>query len=223
MAIADNVKGLIPQLASEGITDALLTAYVSASLNSFSAIFPREVAAVVDVSSSNTDYDFALPVDWEERFSTVARIEYPLQENPPEYLDEEYYTLYLDPVANTNVLLFLGLLPIEDFAIYYTVSWTEDNLCEADSYSCALLTAALICDRLAAKYAGHTDSELSADLVVWSTKSREYNNVKNNFLHLFALRTGVDPRKLEPAAALGYTKNYITTNIDGLFRSITEG
>jgi len=222
MAIADTVKTLIPQLAIEGVTDMVLASYVLTSLETFSTIFPRIKGEIIDIASSNALYVFTLPTSWEDRFSAIMKLEYPLSQRPPKYLDMDVYGIHLDTVTGIDQLMFYDDLPVSDVGIIYTVRWTETTLSEADAFSCALLTAALVCDRLAAKYASSTSSDFGADVINWSTKTREYTNVKNNFLHLFALRTNVDTRKIQPSAALEYTNTYSSTTVSGLFRDITE-
>jgi hypothetical protein len=223
MAIADTVDTLVPQRLKEGVTDAILDLYVAASIDTFSKLFPRKVVHEETVPSTNTAYEFSLPDDWEDSFSCIFSIEYPLGGNPPEYLDDESYQLYLDPNTNTHKLLFLDILPNKNFALTYTISWSLTTLSDRDSFSVALLTAALICDRLSAKYAGHTDEGFTADIVVFRDKSRQYESAKNNFLHLFAIRTGVDVRKLTVPAALEYGKAYKTTDVSGMFRDTLDG
>jgi hypothetical protein len=220
MAIVDTVEYYIPQLTSEGITDAMLSAYVSTTLGSFSSLFPQETVA--EITATGTTSVFTLPINWENRFSSVLQIEYPADQDPPEFIDEEYYTIGLDGATGLYKLKFLNMTPSSNFYLYYTIRWEEADLTVFDADSVAFLTAALICDRLAAKYASAADERFSADIVVFGSISKKYEDVRDNFLQQFALRTGVNPRKLEPVAALGYTKSYLTATINGLFRSITD-
>src|SRR5262245_32991071 len=52
----------------------------------------------------------ALPVAYEEGFSSIRSIEYPVGRQDPEYLDEADYGLYRDPATSTLKLRFFSLV-----------------------------------------------------------------------------------------------------------------
>lgn len=205
MAIIDSVRNYIPQYTVEGITDLVLSAFVDSTIALYSRYFPRFTAATVVVASSNTSYSFAVPSGWEPTFSKVVRLEYPLSENPPEYLDSANYELYRDPADDVEKILFIEMLPVANFGILYTRRWSEASLSDFDQDSVALLATATVCDRIAARNAGSTDPLISADVVNYKTKTDQYINMKKQFLQLFCMRTGVDPKTLAPTAAFSYS------------------
>jgi hypothetical protein len=213
VSIAEIVKSYIPQWADEGLLDSTLSALVSSAIALFSRYSPCIIASTVTVLPNNTAYSFSLPSTWETGLSRVVSIEYPFGGNPPTLLEAVNFDLYRDPSTNTDKLLFLNYLPVTTFAIVHTGSWTEETLSDFDRDSVALLAAAYVCDRFSAKYAGSTDDLIRADVMNWRTKTHDYSDAKNNYLSLFAMRTGSDPKTLAPAAAIAFGSMGIATNI----------
>lgn len=184
MAIADRVNELLPQAATEGVTVA---SYVTSAIAVFSRYSPRVITEKYTVSSST--YDFDLPDNWVDQFSKILQIEYPLNQHPPEILSTDYYNIYYTP---TGKKLKFKYAIEDDFNLSYTALWTEDTLSDYDAESVAILAAALVCDQLAAKYAGSIDDVVSTLSGVWRTKSSEYTNARKNFMSTFTIRTGID-------------------------------
>jgi hypothetical protein len=75
----------------------------------------------------------------------------------------------------------------------------------------------MVCDRLAAKYAGSTDDLVQADTVNWATKTRDYTDAKKNYLQQFCLRTGISEKNLAPSGYITYTSVEPTHPIRRLF------
>jgi len=59
----------------------------------------------------------------------------------------------------------------------------------------------MIARNLAAKYAGFTDPSLTADVIGYNTKQREYQTVADHYEDLFKLHFGMGRKDVAPAAA----------------------
>jgi len=220
VAIVDSIRSYIPQYSDEGISDLVLSAFVDSTIALYSRYFPRITSYKVSVESTNTNYSFAVPIGWEIGFSRVLRIEYPLGHNPPSFVDPSNYELYQDPEDDIEKILFIEICPISNFGILYSRRWTESVLSDFDQDSVALLTAAMVCDRIAARNAGTTDPLIRADVVNYKTKTDQYINMKKQFLQLFCMRTGIDIKTLAPTAAFSYSS---VVEADNLMRSVGTG
>jgi len=184
------------------LTGAEKDAFITESASIFSKDRPRER---VFEFVGNGGYDYALPADFEEGFSSIVRVEYPAGERIPRVLDPESYILYRDP---TGLLLrFLDREPTaaETVRLFYTarhvLSETECTIADADFDAVANLAGSLCCRALAARFAQHSDSTIAADAVDYGAKVDQYTSLANSLYELY--RTHVKPAEelAKPASA----------------------
>lgn len=206
MAIADRVEELLPQLTEENVSVAN---YVASAIAVFSRYYPKETVEQITVTGST--YTLSLPSGWEQGFSRIISIEWPLDKNPPEYIPPEAYAIYRS--ASGEVIKLAR--PVDsDVLVTYTKTWTESDLSAYDAESVALLACALVCDQLVAKYAGSVDDVIQTAAGLWRTKSAEYASAKKNFLHTFTIRTGIDLDTGKAAPATIYQRKYMPRLVD---------
>jgi hypothetical protein len=121
----------------------------------------------------------ALPGTWEYDFSELISIEYPIDQNPPVYLERDTYRLYRK-TDGTQEIRFDDALPNANVRLAFT-----DQACRrgrrhaaghrADRRSQAVckLAAADLCDQLAALYSNTQDSTIQADAVQYQNKASQ--------------------------------------------------
>jgi len=203
MSIATRVQQLLPQTSTEGVTVA---DYVTSAIAVFSRYRPKLVTEEVTVTTPG--YEFSLPTSWVNEFSRVDSVEYPAGQNPPAMLRSDNYFLYR---TSTGLKLRFSYQVQDKYIITYTTLWTESGLSTYDAESVAILASALICDELAAKYAGSIDDVVQTVSGLWKTKSREYMDARKNFLNTFYIRTGIDLQGGRSSPAVIYQQESMPT------------
>jgi len=172
-AIDELVPGTHPTGEAEQLNAIL------AALEVHSKYRPRRIVEDIP-GNGGFDYPLADLALWENDFSVVAGIEYPVDDSNPTVnrLGEDDWTIYSKPAG--DVLRFLGIKPgaAETIRITYTGRHSiDDDACTiaaADEKPVQKLAASLYCRILAAAYAQDQDSTIQADSVDHSSKRREY-------------------------------------------------
>jgi len=196
----DRIKKLIPQ-AEEELPSIALTSCVESAVAEYSRLRPRVLCQ--DFTGDGVTYDFPLPADFKDDFSRIVNIEYPAGEQIPIYLKSKYYLIYQTP---TEKVLRLLITPAakKTLRVSYTalhkVTDTEDTIPGSDFEAVCFLAASYVAQSLAAKYAGFWDPTLAADIIAYRTKNREYQEVANNFMALFKLHLGMNPKDVVTGA-----------------------
>src|SRR5579884_217934 len=169
--------------------DALITQAVQ---QRYSKDRPRVL--VTDVAGNGSNL-LALPTDseqagtpvgvFEDGFSQVRAIEFPIGELPPTYIEDPDWMMYRAP-AGLKILLLLMIAQQSDTL---RLTWTcrhsaggpssanpviSTTVPDADFEAVCDLAAALCFEALAAFYAQTRDPSIGADAVNYRTKSQEY-------------------------------------------------
>ena len=198
----DELKRLIPQAIDE-LPPGTLEERLGDAIRAYSRISPY-CPRPIDYEGDGETYDFDLPSNWDLEFSRVRSIEYPVGYQEPEYLEPDEYILYYSPTSGWQLRLFSIPASGETLRVLYItlhrLTDSEDTIPERDKRAVCYLAGSLIARNLAAKYAGFTDPSLSADVINYRTKQREYSEVANQFEAQFKLHFGMDARALAPAA-----------------------
>jgi len=187
------------------LTLAEKDAFITESAAIFSKDRPRERLASY-WGSEPPIWEFPLPPDFEDGFSSIIRLEFPAGARIPRFLDPETYVLYRMP----DDALVLRLLQHhvgadEELRITYTarhvLTATEVTIADADFDAVANLAASLCCRALAARFAQHSDSTIAADAVDYGAKVDQYTSLANSLYELY--RTHVKPLEelARPASA----------------------
>ncbi|WP_305042378.1 hypothetical protein [Geoalkalibacter sp.] len=171
---------------------------LEAALDTYSRHRPRLV--VEDVAASG-GADLDLPAGWEDEFSQMRAVEYPLGLVPPALWSQGDWALYLSP---TGVHLRLkDVVPAagELVRVTYTASRSEAQVPRADLDAVANLAAAMLCEVLANLFAHSSDPTIAADVVNYRSKSAEFaaraKRLRQMYLDQVGLRDG------DPAPAMG--------------------
>ena len=109
---------------------------------------------------------YSLPSDFEDGFSSLKAIEYPIQNSPPDYIDDKYY--FIDEMADGRMLRFTSNAPSigEVFWIKYTKRHTFDSsdtssVPLSDEMGIAYLSCSIFCAAIAGYYAGRAEANLT--------------------------------------------------------------
>lgn len=167
---------------------------------------PRKIAE--DVTGAGThEYALASLTYWEDEFSQVKLVEYPVDDNDEDkdYLEEDDWTIYQKPAG--YYLHFLNDTPqaTETIRVFYTARHTcTDSACtvpSADEEAVQALAASYFCRMLAAKYAQDQDSTIAADSVDHSSKRREYEAQAKAYRKEYNEHMNIDENRPKPACA----------------------
>jgi hypothetical protein len=148
---------------------------------------PREL--VTDVAGNSTKL-LPLPAGpsnpaepFEDGFSQIRALEYPIGDVPPSYLEDDAWLLYRTPTGLKIQLRDQNPVAADAVRVTWTVRHTPGTtgqnpvattVPDADFEAVCDLAAALCCEALAARFAQTNDSTVSADVVNYRTKSQEY-------------------------------------------------
>lgn len=140
----------------------------------------RPLPKVATLTGDGTAYDFAVPADWEDGVSHLVAVEYPTDEQEPEYLDAGAYTVYRKPSTGLPRIRFYSLIMASaataylNYGISHTLTVTTDTIPVADRLAVAKLAGAECCRMLAAYYSQTSDPTYNADVVNYRSKGQEY-------------------------------------------------
>jgi len=214
--LQDSANKLYP---AEGGNDALvtvLTPYVARAFERYSKDAPLEV--VSDVTSDGTnllvlpaypDSGDNVPV-FDVVFSQIRMIEYPLEQQPPDYIDQGDFRIYRSP-SGYKVMLTADT-PVDGDSLRFT--WTARHASDGstipakDFYAIVDFAASLAAETIATIYAQTSDPIMSADVVNYRTKSSEYQSLAKMLRKRYYNQLGIDESttgaaETGPALAIG--------------------
>lgn len=134
---------------------------------------PREVVA--DVAGAGSS-DLSLPADFEDGFSVIRQLEYPIGDVPPATIESDAWSFYRTPNALKIRLVDAAPAAIENLRVTFTARHKSDGstVRDADFEAVCDYAAALCFEALAAAYVQVGDASIAADSVNYRTKSQEY-------------------------------------------------
>ena len=192
--LSDRVKILVQDAAgklSDGDRDKLIAQSIQ---QRYSKDRPREI--VTDVPG-NGAADLDLPGAGEdvfdEGFSLIRQLEYPIGNVPPSTIEDGGWTLYRTP-AGLKLRLLASRVPAgESIRVTWTARHRGDGstVPQCDFEAVCDLAAALCFDALAAIYAQTGDSTIAADTVNYRTKSQEYLGLAKSARRRYFAHIGV--------------------------------
>lgn len=181
---------------------------IAEAVKRYSLDSPRE--RVQTIVGTGIAFTFALAADFEDGFSQVRSVEYPVGQQDPEYLDENSYRLYLDPSTGVLKLRLLDLvIPTTQtaYVVYttqhsVTVSPAADTVPVIDRESTVSLAASVCARQLAMLYAQTSDSTLGAESVAYRAKSYEYLALAKDLEAVYSNRGVIDEKSITAASAM---------------------
>jgi hypothetical protein len=158
-----------------------------AVLQRYSKDRPRELATDVAGAASAL---LALPVGpnsepFEDGFSEIRSLEFPIGDFPPTYLENDTWLLYRTPTGLKIQLSSITPAATDNVRVTWTCRHTaptssvDSTIPDADFEAVCDYAGALCCEAMAGKYAQTRDPSISADAVNYRSKSQEYLGLAN--------------------------------------------
>lgn len=141
----------------------------------------------ITAQTAGSDNWYSLPSDYEDGFSFMHEIEYPVGNTPPDTIDDDNWFIDTMIVSSTAVkrLRFVSNSPTngEIFWMKYTKRHTFDSsdnstVPDCDELGIAYLCCSLFCAALADHYAGRSDGNLTeVEIPGMTTRKDEYQSM----------------------------------------------
>lgn len=164
----------------------------------------KERLKVEDVVATGVN-TLPLPAAWEADVSELRSLEYPVGQVPPQYLQNERYSLYQLPASTVIMLLdavAAGATIRAAYTITHVVSTTVDSIAVKDREPVACWASALLCDQLAAFYSGGTDSTIQADSAPGQSRAQEYSARATKLRKRYLDELGINDKRNVAAGAV---------------------
>lgn len=212
--VQDSGAKLKPEARDECILQAILQRY--------SKDRPQENAS--DVNGNGTAL-LDLPPGFEDGFSSVRQLEYPIGNVPPTLLADDDWQPYRDTAALKIMLLAAKPTASEQVRVTWTKRHADDGstVREADFEAVCDYAAALAFEMLAARHAQTGDATVAADTVNYRTKSQEFMSLAKGARRRYFNHIGLSEDEigrdggLGPALAIGEVdQNIAGAGIDRL-------
>lgn len=228
------VKGEVQDQAGKLVDTDVDACVLAAVLDRYSSDRPQVV--VTDVVADGTP-DLPLPAPggndaplYEDGFSIVQQIEYPIGQVPESLFFENDWNYYRSPAGVKLRLIGEsgGLTPNVNDAV--RVTWTARHAADfstvpdRDFYPICAFASSLAFEKLAAIYAQTGDPTVSADVVNYRTKSQEYLAMAKTARQRYFNALGIDESKDSgmdrgPAIAHGVMTEILQGGVPRLIRT----
>lgn len=195
--MTQRVQDTDQRLSSDDFDRALRAAVVQYSQDS-------PMAEVTDVLADGTNA-LALPAEYDEGFSEVLTIEYPVGRFPPRFLTNEQWGVLSAPSGQS-----IGLLNSVPVGATVRVSWsrlhvvddTQDTIHATALDAVSDWAASLLCHDLATLYSGDSDSAIGADSVDHNGKAQAFAARSNKLATRYYNALGIDPKRVQGAGTV---------------------
>lgn len=145
----------------------------------YSRIRPNPLLqAYTGVGGDAPYYD--LPTSWDQGFSVILEIEYPINRVPKEIIRQRYWSIDLRPTGRQLRFGTVNPATGETFWVKYTGSHSFDSsgnsfIDDTDLYGLSYLATSIMCQMLATFYAEKADPNLpNAEIVEYKDRVDEY-------------------------------------------------
>jgi hypothetical protein len=138
---------------------------------------------------------------FEDGFSIIRAIEFPVGDMPPTYLEGEDWLLYRTPAGLKIALTDMVPQASDILRVTWTVRHNPGTsgqgavattVPDSDFEAVCDLAASFCCDKLAAAFARTNDSTIQADTVNYRTKSQEYAALGKQFKNRYDDHIGIE-------------------------------
>lgn len=155
---------------------------------------------VADIVGNGT-HDYTLPTGWNNEFSGIKSIEYPLGDVPATMLDNDEYEIYQSPSEKKIRLLNYAPAATASFRVGFTILRTDTTIPDVDVDALVSLAAALCCEDLSTAHVQSGDNSINADSVNYRTKSSEFAARGKKLMQLYKEHLGIKDDDVTPAAS----------------------
>lgn len=177
MPLSDEIQKMVKDsagfLTTTDFTDAVI--YALEKISKYSPM-----TKVYEISGNDSAYEWDLPADFEDKFSRIVSVEYPVTEQQPEFLAEEEYMVYLAYDQTTGTvkprfrLVYITPATNEKVRVYYTAKYSEGELPPSLLTPTKYFGASYCFTLLAAKFAQSKEPTIGADVVDYKEKVNSY-------------------------------------------------
>lgn len=137
--------------------------------------------------TGTSDNWYALPTAWEDGFSSICEIEYPVENSPQDLIPEKDY--YISLMSEGKKIRFNRNNPgsSNTFWVKFLIRYTFDSLGisdipESDQTAIAYLVMAIWCDAFATHFASKSDPSLAeAEAISYTSRVEEYTTKAGNW------------------------------------------
>jgi len=141
------------------------------------------------IATTSSFYD--LPTHWDDEFSNIEEIEYPIEQTPPSLIDGQYFNIEL--MSGGKQIRFHANRPsnneifwVRYTGLYFFNSDNESQAPEADDKGLAYLAAALMCQALAAFYSSRANPNYgNVDVMNYDDRAGSYSTRAKEFMKLY--------------------------------------
>ena len=211
--VTDLVRDDNSEISSTQLDDAIGDAVIKYSNDK-----PRTL--VEDVVSDGTVY-LDLPASWEQEFSEVLKLEYPIGSSPLTYIDE--FEIYQSPsefkILLPNTITASASVRVS-FTAKHSVTAVLDTVPTKHREPVACYAAALLLMQLASVYSGDEDSTIAADNVDHGDKAGRFSSRAKDLKKQYHDLLGIDKKRTQAASA---TANWNRNNSTGKPRLFHDG
>lgn len=157
--------------------------------------------------------ELILPDLWEQGFSSIISLEYPIGSFPAKIVDSEAYAIYQSPTGHSLRLLFTPTETVRaTYSIAHVLSYIDDTIPANHREAVTCWAAAYCLDQLAAFAAGVTDATIQAGRVDRGSQTRDYAQRANALRIRYVNELGIEEKK---AVAAGVVVNLDLKNSVG--------
>ncbi len=152
-------------------------AALDAAVQRYSLDRPRE--SVEDVTALSSGYFLPLPLAWEAGFSQLNAVELNPGSTILQNIPGGQCAIYVMPAGQQIRLpdglpVYVGATSRVRFTVAHTLDGSTDTIPTYARQALASYAAAILCEQLAAYYAGDSDPTIQADAVAHQTKSQTW-------------------------------------------------
>jgi hypothetical protein len=197
-SLIDNVIAMVKDSSGKLINPADFAAAISTALRTYSKHRPDQ--AVVDIQGNGTN-DYDLPEGWVEGFSEILSVEYPLDQVPEYFLENDEYKIYQTPTGKKVRLLYEKLDASKTFRMTFSVPRTEETVLPNDIEAVADLATSVALGVLANIFLQTSDPTIGADVVNYRSKSQEATSRAKQHAADYGKHMGIKDTDVTPAAS----------------------
>jgi len=151
------------------------------------------------------------PTGWADEVSQIMKLEYPINQRPPVFLEEEDFQVIQTPTASTAYrILFISSVPSSGSRVgvrfsaphYLGPTAAQNTIPDAHIDAVANLAAHVACTQLSAFYSQQGDNLINADSVNQQQKNPNYLQLAKVFLSYYTKFFKIEEQGFAKAASI---------------------